>query len=72
MIIKKDYIVYKNLAQASKINLSNLNVETIDPYSFHGCLQLKQIILESNFLKSIDAAHFHGINLQNINFFSIK
>jgi hypothetical protein len=69
MIIKKDYIVYKNLAQSSKINLSDLNIETIDPYSLHGLSQLKSITLESNFLKSIDAATFHGIALEHNIFF---
>ena len=66
MIIKKDYIVNKNLVQATKLNFSNLNVETVDPYSLHGLLQLKSINLESNLLKSIDASTFHGIGYINI------
>lgn len=61
MIIKKEYLIHKNLTKVTDLNLANENVETIDPSSFQGLSHLKTINLESNFLKSIDAALFRGI-----------
>ena len=65
MIIKKEYIIYKNLTKSSTINLTNENVESIDPSAFQGLLQTKSILLDSNYIKAIDASTFHGIIFNN-------
>ena len=63
MIIKKEYLAYKNLTKVIDLNLSNENVESIDLSTFQGLFHLRSINLESNFIKSIDAALFRGITL---------
>jgi hypothetical protein len=60
MIIKKDYIIYRNLTKVVDLILKNEKIESIEPSALNGLYQIKSIILEFNFIKQIEAATFRG------------
>ena len=51
MIIKKDYIIYRNLTKVVDLILKNEKIESIEPSALNGLYQIKSIILEFNFIK---------------------
>jgi hypothetical protein len=65
MIVKKDYIIYRNLTKVVDLILKNEKIESIEPSALNGLYQIKSIILEFNFIKQIEAATFRGFLYNN-------
>ena len=61
MIIKKDFIIYRNLTKVVDLILNNEKIESIEPSALNGLYQIRSIVLEFNFIKQIESGAFRGI-----------
>jgi Leucine-rich repeat (LRR) protein len=67
MHLTRNVLKEKNLLNSKIIDLTDSNIRTVDPGTFHGLTNLKMIYLNTNQIISLDKYTFHGLtNLDTI------